>query len=58
MPVLDEKYFEFGYDEEHPPIVIPEEVEDDIDMDWEVSTGDKIDLLTQYAIDVAEALAA
>lgn len=36
-PTFDEKYYMFGYDEEHPVLVIPDEIEDDKDYDWIVS---------------------
>ena len=34
VPVFDEKYFLFHYDEEHPETLIPGEVAEDKDHDW------------------------
>lgn len=36
MPKFDEDEFNANFDEEVQPIVIPDEVVDDIDNDWEV----------------------
>ncbi len=36
MPKFDEEEFNANFNEEVPPIVIPDEVVDDIDNDWEV----------------------
>lgn len=36
LPEFDEKEFVEDFDEENPPIVVPPEVIDDIDNDWEV----------------------
>ena len=33
-PHFDEKYFLFHWDEEHPDVMIPDEVGDDVDNDW------------------------
>jgi hypothetical protein len=36
-PTFDEKFFLFNWNEEHPEIIIPEEVKDDIDNDWVIT---------------------
>ena len=56
--MYDEKYFLYNYDDEHPEIVIPPNVTDDVDNDWLITASRKDDLLTEYQITVAEALAA
>lgn len=56
--MYDEKYFLYNYDDEHPEIVIPPNVTDDVDNDWQITASRKDDLLTEYQITVAEALAA
>jgi hypothetical protein len=58
LPVYDEKYFLYNFDEEHPETVIPQEVIDDVDNDWIITATRKDELLTEYQITVAEALAA
>ena len=56
--MYDEKYFLYNYDDEHPEIVIPPNVTDEVDNDWLITASRKDDLLTEYQITVAEALAA
>ena len=56
--MYDEKYFLYNYDDEHPEIVIPPNVTDDVDNDWLITASRKDELLTEYQITVAEALAA
>lgn len=47
----------YNYDEEHPEINIPPSVTDDVDNDWLITASKKDDLLTEYQITIAEALA-
>lgn len=48
LPVYDEKYFLYNYDEENPETVIPPEVIDDVDNDWSITSAKKEELLTEY----------
>lgn len=57
-PVYDEKYFLYEFDASHPETVIPPEVKDAVDNDWSITPTRKDELLTEYQITVAEALAA
>ena len=45
QPVFDKNFFFFNWDEEHPEIDIPEEVQDDVDNDWMMTAEKKEDLL-------------
>jgi hypothetical protein len=58
LPEFDAKYFMFSYDEEHPPIIIPAEVHDDIDNDWVQKQEAKEELITQYKEKAQEAILA
>ena len=57
-PVFDEKFFLYGWDDEHPKILIPEEVVDDIDNDWQIPKDLKDQLIEEFANQKAEELAA
>lgn len=48
MPQFDEKYFLFGFDEEHPEVEIPAEVPDDVDNDWDLPQERKEDEIQAY----------
>lgn len=58
MPEFDPKYFQFGYDEEHPPIVIPDEIIDDTDNDWVLDATQKEEQVIAYNEKAQEAIAA
>ena len=48
MPEFDEKYFFFNFDEEHPQILIPEEVFEDVDNDWRITDEFKDEQVNEY----------
>ena len=56
-PVFDEKFFLYGWDEEHPSIIIPNEVIDDKDNDWLISPEKRDDLIAEFAAAKAEEMA-
>ena len=56
LPQFDSKYFMFGYDEEHPPIIIPAVIVDDTDNDWVISQDKKDELVTSYNEKIQESL--
>ena len=56
-PLFDEKYFLYNWDDEHPPLIIPPEVKDDVDNDWLLTTERKEELVAQYTIDLSDAQA-
>lgn len=47
-PTFDEKFYLFNWNEEHPEIIIPEQIQDDIDNDWIVSQNQKEDVINDY----------
>ena len=56
-PVFDEKFFLYGWDEEHPAIIIPAEVVDDIDNDFIIPPDKKDEMIEQFAAQKAEEMA-
>jgi len=48
-PVFDEKFFLYGWDEEHPAIIIPAEVVDDLDNDFIISPDKKEEMIAEFA---------
>jgi hypothetical protein len=57
-PVFDEKFFLYNWDEEHPAVVIPAEVIDDVDNDWLIPAEKKEDFIADYTVARQEELAA
>jgi len=51
-PLFDQKYFLYNWDDEHPPLIIPSEVKDDVDNDWLLTTERREDLIAQFSIDL------
>lgn len=47
-PVFDMKFFEFNFEAETPPVVIPDEVVDDIDNDWKIVPEDRDAVIEKY----------
>ena len=43
------------WDEDHPDIDIPPEIQDDIDNDWVIPVDKKEDLIHDYLAQIAEA---
>ena len=58
LPVFDEKYWLFGYDEEHPEIFIPKEIADDVDQDWRMLPEQKPAEIADYIQGINELIAA
>lgn len=56
-PEFDEKFFLYGWDEEHPAIVIPQEVVDDTDNDFLILPDKKEEMIAEFAAQKAEELA-
>ena len=56
-PVFDEKFFLYGWDEEHPAVIIPAEIKDDTDNDYLIPPDKKDELIEQFAAQKAEELA-
>lgn len=48
-PEFDEKFFLYTWDDEHPVVVIPKEVIDDMDNDWIITADKKDDMITEFA---------
>ena len=55
-PEFDEKYFFFNYDEEHPQILIPDPVIEDIDNDWVITPEQKDEFINEYNSQINEVL--
>ena len=56
-PEFDEKFFLYGWDDEHPAVIIPDEVIDDKDNDYLIPADKKDELIEQFAAQKAEELA-
>ena len=48
MPEFDKAEAEEKFDEENPEIMIPDEVIDDTDNDWQLEDDEKEALITQF----------
>jgi hypothetical protein len=53
-PPFDDKFFLFGYDEEHPHVEIPKEVTDDIDNDYMLIVEQKEKEIGEYNVSITE----
>jgi hypothetical protein len=56
-PEFDEKFFLYGWDEEHPKVFIPPEVIDDVDNDWIIPHDKKDEMIAEFAAHKAEEMA-
>lgn len=50
-PVYDENYFFFQWDEDHPEVIIPDEVIDDVDDDWLITADRKESMVNDYVFE-------
>lgn len=48
LPVFNLEDFIMKWDEENPPIIIPDEIEDEFDRDWILSEEEEEQLIQQY----------
>jgi len=48
MPKFDEDFFDHNWNEDHPEIIIPPEVVEDVDNDWVIPPEKKEDMVVEY----------
>ena len=56
-PVFDEKFFLYGWDDEHPTLLIPEEVIYDKDNDFIIAADKRDEMIIEFAQAKADELA-
>jgi len=48
LPVFNEEEFLIKWDEENPPVLIPDEIQDEFDRDWVLNEEEEEALVQQY----------